>query len=336
MRIFRSINLCAGLAFTFAGTLAAATALAAEDQPLFNYKGKAWKPSELTSGTQQAAYEVEAEHFEKLKRVADAAVFDMHIAELAKSKKKTPQEVEKDLIKIKEPSDSEAKTWFDKNKERIPYPFDQIKGEIKRLITAEQTQTKRQELVNKLKKEGKFSLAVTEPVGPVLQIDTLGYPASGNAKAKVKVVEFADYQCPHCRQAAEVMTKLLPRYRDRIQFVYMDFPINPSGVSRAVAEGAVCASEQSKFWEYHNLAFSKQNTLTKESPLALAKELKLEEKAFDTCMKSGKGAALVEKSKQEAERLGVSGTPAIYVNGRRQLVAHTEADMSAMIDKALK
>ena len=70
--------------------------------------------------------------------------------------------------------------------------------------------------------------------------------------------------------------------------------------------------------------------------MALAKELKLEEKAFDACMKSGKAAALVEKSKQEAERLGVSGTPAIYVNGKRQLVAHTEADMITMIEKALK
>lgn len=336
MNIFRRINLRAGLAFAVVGILAGGTASAGADQPLFNYKGKAWKASDLTSGTQQAAYDVEVEHFEKLKRVADAAIFDMHVAELAKAKNKSPQDIEKDLIKVKEPSDGEAKTWFEKNKDRIPYPFEQIKGEIKRLITAEQTQGKRQELVNKLKKEGKFSLAVNEPVAPVLDIDTLGYPASGNPKAKVKVVEFADYQCPHCRQAADVMKKLLPRYKDRIQFVFMDFPINPSGVSRAVAEGAVCASEQNKFWEYHNLAFSKQSTLNKDSPLALAKELKLEEKAFDACMKSGKASALVEKSKQEAERLGVSGTPAIYVNGKRQLVAHTEADMSAMIEKALK
>jgi len=334
MRTSRFAGMSAGLCVALMASFS--TAWGAGDDALFNYKGKTWKASDLSPGSQQAAYEVEADRVEKLKRVVDGAIFDMHIAELAKSKNKSPQDVEKDLIKVKEPSDSDAKSWFEKNKDRIPYPFDQIKGEIKRLITAEQTQGKRQELVNKLKKEGKFSLALSEPSAPVLQIDTLGYPVAGNPKSKVKIVEFADYQCPHCRQAAEVMKKLLPRYKDKIQFVYMDFPINPSGISKAVAEGAACASEQNKFWEYHDLAFSKQSSLSKDSPATLAKELKLDEKAFGACMTSGKAAALVAKSKGEAERLGVSGTPAIYVNGKRQLVAHTESDMIAMIEKSLK
>ena len=89
MNIFRRIYLRAGLSVAVFGIIAAGTAAAASDQPFFNYKGKAWKASDLTSGTQQAAYDVEVEHFEKLKRVADAAVFDMHVAELAKSKNKT-------------------------------------------------------------------------------------------------------------------------------------------------------------------------------------------------------------------------------------------------------
>ncbi len=307
-----------------------------EDKALFSYKGKTWKKGDLPPGSQQAAFELEMEQFEKAKRVADAAVFDMHIAELAKSKKKSAAEVEKDLLKIKDPSDAEAKSWFDKNKERIPYPFEQIKGEIKRLLVAEQSQSKRQELVEKLKRDGKFSLLLKEPVAPSITINTLSYPVKGNPDSKITVVEFADYQCPHCRHAAEAMKKVFPRFKDKIQFVFMDFPINPSGVSRAVAEGAFCANEQKKFWEYHELAFSKQSSLSKDSPMALAKELKLDEKAFDSCLKSGKATAAVEASKAEAERIGVSGTPAIYVNGRRQLVAHTEVEIAKMLEKALK
>jgi protein-disulfide isomerase len=306
-----------------------------DDKALFNYKGKAWKKSDLSPGTQQAAFELEMEQYEKAKRLADAAIFDMHLIDVAKSKNKPIAEVEKDLLKIKDPSDSDAKSWFEKNKDRIPYPFEQVKGEIKRLLVAEQSQTRRQELVQKLKKDGKFSLLAQEPVAPSITINTLAYPVKGNASSKVTVVEFADYQCPHCRQAAETMKKIFPRFKDKIQFVFMDFPINPSGVSRAVAEGAFCANEQKKFWEYHDLAFSKQNTLNKDSPIALAKELKLDEKAFDGCMKSGKASAAVEASKAEAERIGVSGTPAIYVNGRRQLVAHTEEEMTKMIEKAV-
>lgn len=309
---------------------------AAEGDDLFNFKGKSWKSGELSPRAVQSLHEVELERFEKVKRLIDAAIFDMHVEELAKTQKKSAADVEKKLLQVKEPSDGDAKSWFNQNKARIPYPFEQIKGEIKRMITAEKTQVRRQEITEKLKKQGKFSMKVSEPVAPVMEINTLGYPVFGNPKSKVTVVEFADYQCPHCRHSAEAFKKVLPRFKNKIQFVFMDFPINPSGISTAVAEGAVCANEQGKFWQYHDLAFKKQSTLTKDSPGILAKELKLDATKFDACMKSGRAGSLVARSKQEAERLGISGTPAVYVNGRRQMVAHTEKDLAGMLEKAVK
>lgn len=308
----------------------------ASNEDLFVFKGKQWKNADLGPRAQQLFYEVELERFEKVKRLVDSAIFDMHVEEVAAAQKKDIAEAEKSILKLKDPSDSDAKSWFNKNKDRIPYPFEQIKGEIKRMIVAEKTQARRQEVVEQLKKQGKFSFKAIPPVAPVMEINTLGYPAVGNPKSKVTVVEFADYQCPHCRHAAEAMKKVLPRFKDKIRFVYMDFPINPSGISTMVAEGALCANEQGKFWQYHDLAFSKQSSLTKESPKQLAKEVGLDGTKFDSCMKSGRSRDTVQKSKREAERLGISGTPAIYVNGRRQMVAHTEKDLIAMLEKALK
>jgi protein-disulfide isomerase len=65
----------------------------------------------------------------------------------------------------------------------------------------------------------------------------------------VTIVEFADYQCPHCKIAAESLKKVTEKFKGKVRLVFMDYPINPSGISRAVAEASHCALEQGKFWE---------------------------------------------------------------------------------------
>ncbi len=133
----------------------------------------------------------------------------------------------------------------------------------------------------------------------------------------MKIVEFADYQCSHCKEASQTLHRLLTQYKDQIQLTYMDFPINRSGISRKVAEGAVCADQQDKFWEYNNLAFENQSQLTNDSPLAMAKELQLDTTKFDTCVTSPNTAKKVKASELQAINLGIRGTPAIFVNGRK-------------------
>jgi protein-disulfide isomerase len=169
-----------------------------------------------------------------------------------------------------------------------------------------------------------------------LQIQTEGFPRKGKDDAKVTIVEFADYQCPHCKIAAESLKKVSEKFKNKVRLVYIDYPINPSGVSRAVAEASHCADEQGKFWDFHYKAFESQDKLDKESPLKLAKDVKLDEAKFKACMDLAKGKAMVDKAFAEGSRIGVGGTPYLVINGRRYLGAHTVEAITKEVELQLK
>ncbi len=304
----------------------------------YSVNGKTILTTDLTMAQQQDVFEVEILNFETQKRFVDSLLLGTHFAAEAKKKNKTSEEVEKAAFEVKEPSEKELKAWYTKNKEHIPpnYEFDKIKTEITKIIKDEATNAKQAGLLEKIKKEGKFALVATRPVGPTVDVKSDGYPFKGKESAKVTVVEFADYQCPHCKTASEVFKKIAAKFEAKMKFVYVDFPINPSGISKVVAEGSHCASEQNKFWEYHYKAFSDQGALDKDSPTKLAKSIKLDEAKFKTCLEGTKGKAMVEKGRMEGERIGVKGTPYVLINGHRYMGAHTVEAISKELVTYLK
>lgn len=313
-------------------------ASAANAQALYSIGGKTVEVKDLTPAQQQQVYEAQYEAYEKTKSNIDNIILENYMDEEAAKQKKSKDDVANKLFEVKEPSDKDVKKWYDENKGRIPpnYQFDQIKGEISKIVKQERMKTKRDEVLEKLKKDKKFALTLAKPEAPVVDVHADGFPSKGKDGAKVKIVEFADYQCPHCKSAVEGFKKLTDKMKDKVHFTYVDFPINPSGVSKVVAEGSHCASEQGKFWEYHYKAFEEQSTLDKDSPAKLAKSVKLDEAKFKACMDSGKGKALVDKGRAEGDRIGVSGTPYIVINGHRYMGAHTVEALQKEVDSYLR
>jgi protein-disulfide isomerase len=303
---------------------------------LFTYKGKAYEPKDLTPAMQSTLHDLRMENYLRMQAFADQMIYDAYVADEAKKSGKSEKDVEEALFKAPEPTDKEVADWFEGNKGRLPpnYTLDQIKGDIKTLLKGEAKKKQREELIAKLKKEGHFSLAAAEPTPPEFKIDAEGYPVKGPANAKVKIVEFADFQCPHCKHAVELLEKALKKYDGKVSLTYLDFPIKGE-VSNALAYGAYCADKQGKYWEYHGLAFAKQGTLNKDSAKDLAKELKLDDAKFDACLKSGDAEKQVAKARAEGERIGITGTPGLFVNGRRVALRDDE-DLYKEIERALK
>lgn len=286
-------------------------------ESLYKANGKTFGDDALSPKAKHSMYDVEKRTYDTKLAIVEGELLENYIEQQAKKQGKSREDVEKALFAAKEPTDKEVKDWYEKNKARIQYPFEQIKGEIARLIKSEGQNKIKQDLVAKIKKETKFEFLLSKPVIPIVKIDSAGYPVSGNEKSSVTVVEFADYQCPHCKHAYEIMKKIKKEHKDKFKFIFMDFPINRSGISRVVAEGAYCANEQGKFWEYHGAAFDAQSSLSKESPKKLASDLKLDEKKFEACLKDSKAKEYVARAEKEAQRIGVHGTPAIFVNGKK-------------------
>lgn len=310
-------------AFAF-GMLISASIINASKDPLDNvvseliyYKGSSYTLSDLPTSVAVPYYNMEHEHFEKQRAFLEEAVIQLVAAEHAKNQNISEEDALKNLLTVSPPSEEDINGFFEANKKRISKPFHEIKADIAQYLTQQKTSEKRLSLLAELEQSGDFSLLIQAPESPTVFIDTKGYPSTGNPNAKVHIVEFADYQCPHCKEASQKLHTLLEQYKDQIQLTYMDFPINRSGISRKVSEGAVCADQQSKFWEYHNLAFEEQAKLSNDSPLLMAKTLQLDITNFESCIADPATAEKVKASELQAISLGVRGTPAIYINGRK-------------------
>ncbi len=303
---------------------------------LFKYNGKTYSSADLPATARQNLHDLQVETYARTEALADQAMIDIWLEEQADAKKKTRSEIEATVFNAAEPTPKEIETWFEENKNRLPpgYKLEQITGDIKNLLMGESRKKSRSKVIADLKKAGTYSFLLAEPDAPVFKFDTAGYNNKGSASAKVTITEFADYQCPHCKEAKGSLEKVMKAFDGKVRFVFIDFPVNPSGISLEVAHGAFCAGKLGKYWEYHDLAYERQSSLDQGSPAALAKDLKLDEKAFDTCMKSDEPKKFVEKSKAEGEKIGISGTPAIFLNGKK-VKGYDEQTLTAEIKKML-
>jgi protein-disulfide isomerase len=164
----------------------------------------------------------------------------------------------------------------------------------------------------------------------------------GAADAPVVVAEYADFQCPYCRQFALGPEQQLTKdYVDqgKVRFVYRHFAfIGDESIWAAAASD--CANEQGRFWDYHDLLFQKQageNTggFSKDNLKAFAAGLGLDTQTFNQCVDSGKYESQVRAEFDAARRLRISSTPTILVDGKVIQNGSNYPDLKAAVDAAL-
>lgn len=148
----------------------------------------------------------------------------------------------------------------------------------------------------------------------------------GDPTAPVRVIEFADYQCPACAVFAARMTPVLKeRYIEpgRIRFTFFDYPIIEAHPNAFLAARAArCAGDQDRYWDYADVLYARQGSWSPErSPVGTfvdyARQLGMDEGAFETCLRSDRHAAAVTAGGLLGEQLGVRGTPTVIVNGQQ-------------------
>ena len=150
-------------------------------------------------------------------------------------------------------------------------------------------------------------------------------------------MEFSDFQCPYCaRFFLQTYPQIRQEYEGKIKFVYRDFPLTTIHANaEKAAEATECADEQGKYWEYHDLLWTKQEALDVSSLKSYAAGLGLDTAAFDECLDSGKYASEVEKNLQDGVSYGVQGTPAFLINGLLVPGALPFASFKTVLDAAL-
>jgi protein-disulfide isomerase len=154
--------------------------------------------------------------------------------------------------------------------------------------------------------------------------------------APVTVVEYGDYECPHCGHAYPIVKQVQKHFGKRLRFVFRNFPlseIHPH--AEDAAEAAEFAGAQGKFWEMHDLLFENQERLDEALYLALAQELELPAGTLRKALEVGTYRTRVRAEFTGGVRSGVNGTPTFFVNGHRHDGPFEFEDLVLAIDEAL-
>jgi protein-disulfide isomerase len=142
--------------------------------------------------------------------------------------------------------------------------------------------------------------------------------AQGPADAPVTLLEYGDYECPHCGHAYPIVKALQKRFGKQLRFVFRNFPlreIHPN--AEVAAETAEFAAAHDKFWEMHDLIFENQNSLSEQMLGELAQRLMLDGQTLKDALRSGTFAERVQGDFSSGVRSGVNGTPTFFINSQR-------------------
>lgn len=166
------------------------------------------------------------------------------------------------------------------------------------------------------------------PVGPEDHIQ-------GDEHAEYTLVEYGDYECPHCSRADPIVKRLQGHLGKRLRFVYRNFPlsqIHPH--AEAAAESSEFAASKGKFWEMHDLLFENQPRLSLALFEKLAEELGLSGAALLEALKQKQYEARVRADFAGGVRSGVNGTPTFFINGQRHNGPFEYEDLLGAIEQA--
>lgn len=256
-------------------------------------------------------------------------------AEAAKVGQTDEQWVKAQLdAKLPPPSEADILKVFEENKARMP-PGSTVESMREQIIGFLQKDKGREvamKLFDELKTKANYTLLLEEPR---VKVDATG-PGRGPESAKVTIVEFSDFECPYCSKAEDSVTQVMEKYAGKVRLVFRHFPLTFHANAPKAAEASMCANEQGKFWEMHKQLFANQKALTVSDLKAHAQAVGLDKAKFDECLDNGKMKSLVEADTKAGGEVGVTGTPAFFINGKMLSGAQPASEFEKIIDAELK
>ena len=164
---------------------------------------------------------------------------------------------------------------------------------------------------------------------------TAGSPARGPEKARIHIVEFSDFQCPFCARVYPTIQRIEEEYGDDVRIVFKHLPLRIHPQAPDAHAAAEAAHQQGNFWPMHDLIIANPRSLSKERYLAYAEQIGLDVEKFTKDYASSRIRGRVEADTAEASTLGVTGTPAFFINGRFLSGAQPFESFKRVIDEEL-
>lgn len=302
----------------------------------FKVAGKETLMEEVLKTDQASFYELEKKKFDLIDRLAKEKYLENFWQIKAKETGKSVAEAQKifetENLKI---SDKEVKETLDKFKDH---------PSLQKLDKAEQDRQVREYLGDRSKRElydsiiekglkkGDLVVVYPEPIEPVYNVvvnsdDHVRFgPEITDTKpiscksddCPITIVEYSEFQCPYCVKVLPDVKRTLTEYKGKIRWIVRDFPLSFHDRARPAAVAAKCAAEQGKYWQMYSALFENQQSLTDADFKSHAAKIGLDKAKFEQCV--GNPApmeAKIDRNFQTGVQLGVSGTPAFFINGKK-------------------
>ena len=234
-------------------------------------------------------------------------------------------------------SENEIEQFYQANKGRLGTGDEmEIRDQIRGRLQSQKVSAQRDAFVQSLRKNAKVVINLQPPPVTRVVVSTDGAPVRGEAKAPVTIVEFSDFHCPFCKRVIPTLKELETKYPGKVRLAFRDLPLDQLHPgARKAHEAARCARDQGKFWEYHDVLFANEPDSSAQKLKGYAKQVGLDLAKFDACAANGTHAAAVQKDVDEGTRLGVTGTPAFFINGELLSGAQPLERFVAVIEREL-
>jgi len=252
----------------------------------------------------------------------------------AKSQKITVEALETKIKSGATPVTDESVTaYYDANKDRIQEPIEAAKVKISNFLRSQAEMEIRRKALQEYRVKYPVKVYMKAPrVNVAVPKDAI---SRGPENAPVQIVFFTDFQCPFCKRGADVLTQVLQNYPGKVRIIYQDYPLPFHENAPGAANAARCAGEQNQFWAYHDVLFTNQSALDKESLKKYAAGLTLDTVKFNACLDSNRYQSVVDQSLASGQRYGVQGTPGFFINGRPIRGALPYESFKEIIDEEL-
>lgn len=171
--------------------------------------------------------------------------------------------------------------------------------------------------------------------GAPKKLDLGAAPIKGNPNAPVTIVEFVDYECPHCKRAQPVMRAIVEEYPNDVRVAFKHYPLGGHTNARLAAQAAVAAQKQGKFWAYSDKVWDNAEFLTPALLEKIAKDVGLDVAKWRQDLDAADVKARVDSDRAEGSALGLQSTPTIYINGKLYSDARDVDSMRDWINEEL-
>lgn len=290
---------------------------------------------DLEKSVKAQLIEIDNQRYEVLEDGLNNLVSEKLLSLEAQAQGKSVEDFQKELMQasVEEPSDEIVQKVYDENKEQLGgKPLEEVRGRIVEFLKNQERAKKAQTLLASLRTKYPTSIKLSPPVVEVSD----GGRASrgGGADAPITIIAFSDYECPYCKRGEEVIDEVMKKYGDKVRYVHRDYPLPFHQNARKAAEAARCAGEQGKFWEVHDALFQ-ADAINDEKIAEIVAAQTLDKAKYDACMSEGRTKSMIDEDMAAGGEVGVSGTPAFFVNGRLLSGAQPIERFSGIIDAEL-